>query len=157
MLYPVVILAGLCVVLGITAYQFVMPYLINPLQLKSTAGVWMPQLAFVLIIAGLILGGVIFALSNTKIRYSNCFIGGEHLSDDVRPRATEFYNQIEKMGFLSAMYKLAGRKVFDLYEICTKIIFVFIRFLRYLHNGVLPTYLVWCLIGIVILMFKLLK
>ena len=116
----------------------------------------MPQLALVLIVASLILGGVIFAVSKIKIRYSGCFIGGEHLSDDVRPRATEFYNQIEKMGFLSAMYKLAARKVFDIYEICTKITFVFIRFLRYLHNGVLPTYLVWCLIGIVILMFKLL-
>jgi len=157
MLIPVVLLASLCIFFGLSGRTFVLKYLINPLEIKTEYGLWLPQIATILILFGITLGIVVFVISKAKVRLSNSFIGGEHLSDDVRPLATEFYNQIEKMGFLSVMYKLAERKVFDLYEICTKITFAFIRFLRYLHNGVLPTYLVWCLIGIVILLFKLLK
>ncbi len=75
----------------------------------------------------------------------------------MRVSGTEFYNTIQDIGFLGKIYKLAKNKAFDIYDIGTKITFAFTRILRYIHNGVLPTYLAWCLLGMGILFYILLR
>jgi hypothetical protein len=61
------------------------------------------------------------------------------------------------MPLIKSFYCLAEKKVFDIYEQGKKSIFSLIRILQYLHNGVLPTYLVWCLIGMILFIFALVR
>ncbi|MDP8234541.1 MAG: proton-conducting transporter membrane subunit [Candidatus Saelkia tenebricola] len=157
MVIPVVFLALLCIVFGLFGESFVLKYLINPISVNLEYGLWLPQVVMILMLFAGTLGVIAFALSRSKIRIVDNFIGGEVLSDEVRPRATEFYISIRENGVLGSIYNMAEKKIFDIYEVCLKIVFGIIRVLRYLHNGILPTYLVWCLIGVLILFFKIIK
>ena len=87
------------------------------------------------------------------------FVGGESLkkNPDMRISGTEFYNTIQEFGMLKGLYALARDKFFDVYEVGSKITFGFNRVLAAIHNGVLSTYLSWCLLGMLILFYIFLK
>lgn len=159
---PSVILAALCVIFGIFAYgiplkMFILPSLSEKVNFM---GIWNSSLATLLIIAGIVAGLVIYFLgSKLKSRKTEIFIGGEtpEYAPDTRVSGTEFYNTIQNIGILKIVYKLAEKKVFDIYEMGKKLTLGFNRLLRYIHNGVLPTYLAWCLLGMIVLFYVLLK
>ena len=159
---PAVILAALCILFGVFAYRIPLKMFILP-SLKQEvvfSGIWFSGLATILILVGIALGFAIYLLGRgVKTRKTDIFVGGEILKDepDMRVSGAEFYNTIQDIGVLGALYRLAKRKAFDLYEIGSKITFAFTRILRYIHNGVLLTYLAWCLLGAVILFYVLLK
>jgi hypothetical protein len=75
----------------------------------------------------------------------------------MRVSGTEFYNTIKETGGLKTIYRLAERKVFDIYVVGAKITLGFTKVFRYLHNGILPTYLAWCLLGMIVLFYFLLR
>jgi hypothetical protein len=121
-------------------------------------GFWSASKATWLIIAGLILGWVIFKLGKLKtlFRQDTTFVGGEtEVLKEAKVSGVEFYNTIKDIGILSKIYKLAQDKFFDIYDQGKKMTFSLTGILRYLHNGVLPTYIIWCLLGMVILFFVL--
>ena len=121
-------------------------------------GIWNASLATLLIIVGIVIGVIIYLLGRVvKAREAEGFVGGEKIEEhpQMRISGTEFYNTIQEMGVLKTIYSLAKKKVFDLYEVVRGIAFVFIRMLRYIHNGVLPTYMAWCLLGMIILFYIL--
>ena len=158
---PTVILAGLCIIFGVFAYNWPLKMFILPSisQEVKFLGLWNASLATVLIGAGIIIGGIIYFLGTiTKTREAEIFVGGEILKEhpDMRISGTEFYNTIRSLGVLKTIYKLAERKVFDIYDVGTKVIFRFNKVLRYIHNGILSTYLSWCLLGMGILFYILL-
>ncbi|MBN2096941.1 MAG: hypothetical protein JW714_00520 [Candidatus Omnitrophica bacterium] len=162
MLIPQVVLAGLCVVFGVFAYRLPLAKFILPSigQGVAFAGIWNPNLAAALILVGIIIGILIYLLGTiTASRETEIFVGGELVREhpQMRLSGTGFYDTIQQLGLLKAAYALAKRKVFDLYDVCSKITFGFVRILRYLHNGVLPTYLSWCLLGMGILFYILLR
>ncbi len=153
---PTLLLAGLCILFGVFAYGLPLKMFILPSLEKELffSGIWNSSLATLLIIAGLIVGYVIYLLGSiTSTRTTDSFIGGEELAShpEMRLSGTEFYNTIEKTWFLERIYCAAKRKYFDLYEIGSKLTFGFNKVLRHLHNGILPTYLAWCLLGMMIL------
>ena len=85
-------------------------------------------------------------------------MGGEILDlKENRVSGTDFYNSIKELGLLRAIYKKAEAGFFDLYEQGKKIIFSIAGVGQYLHNGVLPTYLVWCLLGMIGLFYIILR
>ncbi len=94
-----------------------------------------------------------------KTRETEAFIGGEILEEQLNMRVSgsEFYNTIKDITPLNTIYRLAERKVFDIYDIGTKITFGFNKILSYLHNGILLTYLAWCFLGMMILFYILLR
>ena len=157
-----VILSVLCVVFGIFAYQvplkmFIFPSLGTP---AAFTGIWDSGLATGMIILGIVIGFLIYLMGTVvKTRVSEPFIGGERLAKhpDMRPSGTEFYDTIKNMGVLKFIYKLAEKKVFDIYEVGVKITLGFNKALRYIHNGVLLTYLAWCLLGLGVIFYILLK
>jgi NADH:ubiquinone oxidoreductase subunit 5 (subunit L)/multisubunit Na+/H+ antiporter MnhA subunit len=158
---PAAILALLCLCFGVFAYQiplatFIFPSL--PWGFDFT-GIWDAGWATLLITLGIILGMVIYALGKAKPRETAVFIGGEDQAQKplMRVSGTEFYNTIQDISILGKIYRLAEEKFFDIYEAGSKITFAFNGLLRYLHNGVLPTYLSWCLLGMILLFFILLK
>jgi hypothetical protein len=90
-------------------------------------------------------------------RRDTIFVGGEILDDNSGIQGTSFYNTIKDMPVLGATYRLAQDKVFDIYDQARNVISYFTKLLQYLHNGVLPTYVVWCLLGMIgmfLIMFR---
>jgi len=161
MLIPTVVLAGLCVVFGVFARELPLKIFIIPSLKQAVAffGIWNASLSTVLIVIGILAGCLIYFLGlAAKSRRTDSFVGGEDLKDfpDMRLSGTEFYSTIEELGILKYIYRLAERKAFDIYEVGAKIVFGFNQWLRYLHHGVLPTYLAWCLLGMGILFYILL-
>jgi hypothetical protein len=65
----------------------------------------------------------------------------------MRLSGTEFYNTIKEYGLLGIIYKKAEAGFFDIYEQGKTFVFGIGGFFQYLHNGILPTYLVWTLLG----------
>jgi formate hydrogenlyase subunit 3/multisubunit Na+/H+ antiporter MnhD subunit len=159
---PTVILATLCVVFGVFAYaiplkMFILPSLGEPVTFLGT---WFAGLATALILVGIVIGFIIYFLGTiVKTREVKTFVGGEFLEKhpEMRVSGTEFYNTVQDIGVLKAIYKLAQKKVFDIYEVGSKITFGFNSILRYIHNGVLPTYLAWCLLGMGVMFYILSK
>lgn len=155
---PMVILASLCVIFGIFAFCLPLPLFIIPAVSvrMSYTGLWQPVWAAIFISIGLILGFAMYLLGNIRnVRTVEPFIGGETLPNEERPTGTEFYNTISDIPFFGKIYKMANDKVFDIYDEGKKAASFFTGILQRLHNGILPTYLAWCLLGMVILLLIL--
>lgn len=163
---PAVILAVTCVLFGVFAFVLPLRYLIFPALADYQAvspdllGSWSPILATSLVILGLLFGFGIFKIRirTLKPRRDSAFVGGELSAADEKNAfvATEFYKTVSDMPILRRIYQGAQAGLFDIYEQGKKI-FSFSRFLQYLHNGVLPTYLTWILLGLSGLILLLLR
>ena len=155
---PMVVLALLCIVFGIFAYQIPIKIFIGP-AISGTItypGVWNASLCTGLILVGIVVGLLIYAIGSMKnLRIDEPFIGGELLREDMRVSGVRFYQTIEDMPILSYIYRWSEKRFFDIYDQTRNIVFFFTKILQRLHNGVLPTYLAWCLAGAVILFFIL--
>ena len=157
---PMSVLAVLCIVFGIFAFILPLKHFIIPAIGGgiSYIGLWQPGLATVLVLAGLTIGVLIYFLGTLKTaRASEPFIGGETLPLEERPTGTEFYNTITDIPLLGSVYKFAKEGLFDIYELGRKVTFGFSGLLQYLHNGVLSTYLAWCLLGMLLLFIILMR
>jgi len=158
---PPAFLAFICIIFGVFAYQIPLKYFIGPAVGRILfIGSWYAGLSTLLIVIGLILGFLIFKLKNLRpmMRESKAFIGCEPLDlSENRFSGVEFYNTVKEYGILRFFYDKAEKKYFDIYEQGKNFVFGLGSFLRYLHNGVLPTYLVWTLLGMIVLFFVLVK
>lgn len=154
---PAIILALFCVVFGVFAKQVPLKYFILPaVSGVSFAGTWSAGWATLLVFIGLILGVVIFKLRELGpiARQDTAFTGAETAGlKESAVSGTDFYNTVKELAPLKRTYRLAEKGIFDIYEQGKKVAFGIGHFLQYLHNGVLPTYLVWMLLGMVILFF----
>ena len=104
-------------------------------------------------------GFIIYLIGTaSKTRTTAIFVGGETVEEhpQMRVSGVEFYETIREIGILKTIYKLAEKKLFDIYEVGAKITFGFNKVLRFIHNGVLPTYLAWCMLGMIVLFYILL-
>jgi len=153
---PMLILAIICIIFGVFASQIPLRYFILP-SVKETAflGIWTSNLATLLIIVGIVVGLVILWLGDLKknTRQDNSYVGGEIIPQEFRPTGTEFYNTVKDLAGFKQIYQKAQEGYFDIYEQAKGIVFNFTRLLQHLHNGILPTYLVWCLLGMIVLFF----
>lgn len=145
---PCMVLALLCVLFGVFANQIPLKYFILP-AVGGSSYIEIPFLGLsaLLIILGLILGVLIFRLKSLRpiIRQDTAFIGAEPLETKVT--GVEFYNTVKEYGVLKTIYAKSEKGAFDIYEQGRSVVFGLGKFLQFLHNGVLPTYLVWTLLG----------
>ncbi len=150
------------------------------------SGSWQPVISTALIISGIFLGVVIYLILsfNKRSRLVKTYLYGEeekfegtvlpgtdfYISiTEKEPFATiyflarkkffDFYNwAIGLVGMISRLLKfLFDRKIFDLYYIGKKIVFVISKFLSSLHRGNLHGYMSWIVIGLAIILLFLLK
>jgi formate hydrogenlyase subunit 3/multisubunit Na+/H+ antiporter MnhD subunit len=158
---PCIILAVLCVIFGVFAYQLPLKYFILPtIKGVTFIGIWYAGLATSFILIGLVLGILIFRLRNFRslLRSDSAFVGAEDLDLQAdRVTGTEFYNSVKEFGVLKGIYRRAEAGFFDIYEQGKNAVFAIGRFFQFLHNGVLPTYLVWMLLGMIGLFLILIK
>jgi formate hydrogenlyase subunit 3/multisubunit Na+/H+ antiporter MnhD subunit len=162
MLIPPLILALLCLVFGIWAYALPLKYLILPILEQELVfpGIWQPTLATVMILVGIGFGLIIYMggrLART-MRESEVFIGGESLDavPGMRVSGGAFYDTIRDLPGFRRFYGLAENRALDPYQLGTRFTLGLYRVLGFLHNGILSTYLAWCLLGTGILFYVLL-
>ncbi|MEO0091372.1 MAG: proton-conducting transporter membrane subunit [candidate division WOR-3 bacterium] len=174
MYLPMLILAILCIALGIFA-NIPINYLFSialgtPV---STIGIWNSNLTTILLIVGIILGSIVYLLrKQPKIRTSEVFIGGEVVSpepqvvvslpdggetktgvvdiEEAKIPGTYFYDSIKKIKLLDDIYRVADNKFFDIFEQAKKTISLVIKTGRRIHNGLLQTYLGWLFLGAIV-------
>ncbi|UCH12763.1 MAG: hypothetical protein JSW18_02130 [Candidatus Omnitrophota bacterium] len=160
---PSVILAGLCIIFGVFAYRIPIGLFIGPSVKGEIAytGIWNVNLATLLILVGIVIGGIIYMLGNISknLRVTDAFVGGELIKEhpDMRVSGTGFYNTIKDIPILNGIYKLAQERAFDIYEQLKKFCLFFTKILRLFHTGILTTYLIWMLLGALILFFILMR
>ncbi|MCD4848411.1 MAG: hypothetical protein K8R76_09480 [Candidatus Aegiribacteria sp.] len=153
---PLLVLSILCIGLGVFAWKIPFADLFRPEtggQVHLT-GVWQSGLATLMIISGLIIGYLIYLAGKLKkTRTVAPFVGGEVLEDnpDMRVSGVDFYKTIRELGLLKGIYRWAEKKYFDLYEIAGKFVGGFGVVFSFMHNGLLSRYILWCLIGLVVL------
>jgi len=164
---PLIVLAMLCVIFGIFAY-LPMKYLLIPAVAGSfpqgaapvaSDAIWNPPLATALILVGLVIGMLILLIGKFLTRrQAEVFVGGSEFSDKLTAvPGTDFYNTITNMGGLSAAYRDGEKGTLDIYNLGGRIGNIMVQGLRALHNGILSTYLSWCIIGLGILLFILVR
>lgn len=121
-------------------------------------GVWASSQATVLLIIGLILGVVFYAIGRVgKARVSRNFVGGELLAgDEVRVPGTTFYETVRELPLLRGMYGDAREEAYDVYHLGDRYGSTLVNNLRRLHTGVLAVYVAWCAIGLAIVLLYLL-
>jgi NADH:ubiquinone oxidoreductase subunit 5 (subunit L)/multisubunit Na+/H+ antiporter MnhA subunit len=153
MCLPVVTLSALCVILGIFAYQLPLKYFILPSLGVTQITMQYSNLAVALILTGLALGLAVYYLNLTRkaVRRDDLFSGGEDYSEKHKVSGVDFYNTIRDFTLIRRGYGLAESGKFDIYEQLKRPLFYFGRLLGRLHNGILPSYLVWCFLGMAIL------
>ncbi|MFH1379652.1 MAG: proton-conducting transporter membrane subunit [bacterium] len=159
---PTVILSGLCIIFGVLYYRIPFNMFILPSIKKEIifSGYWNGGPATIMLGIGILIGCIIYFLgSKLTLRTTEVFAGGEDIEKfpEMRLSGTDFYTTVQDIGIFKFIYSLAEKKLFDIYEVCSKITFAFNSMLRYLHNGVLSTYLAWCLLGTGILFYILLR
>jgi len=171
MLLPLVVLATLCVIFGVFAFPLPLERLIFPVvQVDAQVmvpGVWWAGLATVLILVAIAVGLAIYALTmrSGKLRRVKTYIGGELLQDvyvsgeqagperHIEVTGVDFYNTIEQLPVLQRLYTLARAKAFDIYDLFQKGVNYVIQVLRSFHTGILPTYLRWFVVGLVVVVW----
>ncbi len=168
---PMAALALLCVIFGVWA-KFPIDRFINPIvrhavttspsgQLDIPLGMWSPGVATSLLVFGIVLGLVVALAGRlARVRTGHVFIGGHKPPEELdlmHVSGTGFYNTIREIKGLNGLFANAEERVFDVYDVGGRIGNVFVQGLRFLHNGVLSTYLAWSVIGLGAIVFALLS
>lgn len=171
---PTATLALICILFGVWA-QWPLGQLIAPAVLELTGevetfaagwgpivvgktGFWSPTLATLLILVGIIMGAGFYLIGRGfKVREVPTFIGGELVTDDrSRLSGTGFYNSIRELPVIETMYRDADSGAYDVYHLGGRYGGRVVELLRRLHSGVLPVYVGWCVVGVVLVVGLLL-
>ena len=183
--FPLIVLATLCVLLGVFAVAPLnrffgaaaglppdgivtgadalrgVPAALARLGVSAaaprTGGVLLP-----LAVTGLLVFGTLFALflgylGNLRTRrVRSVFIGGEAIDRELnRFPGTEFYQTLEETPALRTLFRAESRGLLDLYELGARVGRPLVRVLRGLHSGRITDYLMWSLVGLVLLLVML--
>ncbi len=160
MVAPAAALAAACVALGLFAVPLAVRPLIGPAVGTAVVfpGFWDPTVATALLIVGILLGLSVCLIGRLlPMRESAPFIGGEEEAPQMTLSGVDFYRTITEMGILRGIYRLAGRKWFDLYDLGRDAVLAVSGALQRAHGGVLPVYIGWCLAGFLAVCYFLMR
>ncbi len=160
---PMIVLAALCVVLGVFYQPFLKLFIYPALNIKSGTvifGNWDSVLATALIAIGVGLGLIILFIGfvSRKVRIVPTWTCGEVQSNEqMRISGTHFYKTVSSMDGLRQLYSGQEKGYFDPYDQGGKCGLGLTQFLRWLHSGILPVYLTWITLGLLIVLFIVCK
>jgi len=151
---PVVLLALACVLTGVFATGYVVPEFLMPSSgVFHLPGFWNSSLVSLLVLISLALGIIIYlATGIKKFRTDDSFIGGEKDQDETGYHSPEFYKTISEFRFFSWMYRKAGDRFFDIYDISKQFVLNISHMFSSAHTGVLPGYVIWACAGLIIML-----
>jgi len=167
MSFPVVVLAALCVLFGVFP-QVPLRYIGASVgigfdrmsgALATNIGLWNPSLATLLLVIALLAGLVVYMLTSvSKPRVTSVFVGGEKFeAESIRFPGTGFYETIRDIVPLNVLYRDAEAGVFDLYVLGGRYGEKLVGVLRLIHNGVVSTYMGFVVVGLVAILFFLMR
>ena len=158
MLIPMMILAFLCVFFGVF-YRIPLKYFIYPaLNIEwetAITGSWNSWLAAIYLLGGILIALliVLFSRSLLKQRSVPTWTCGEvQPNDEMIIPGTHFYKTISSLSPFKQLYHLQEKEHFDLYNHGGTIGLLFSSFLKWLHSGLLPVYLVWTAFGLIVIL-----
>ena len=160
---PMIVLAALCVLFGIFYHLPLKLFIYPALGIEpGTAifGTWESGLATILIVVGIVLGLIILLIGAIRknIRVVPTWTCGEvQENDQMIVPGTHFYKTVSSMGGLKQLYSSQEKGWFDLYNLSGRLGLALTDFLRWLHCGILPVYLTWVTLGLLIILFALCK
>ncbi len=186
MVVPAFILAFLCIIFGIFAYQVPLRNFIYsslPFKIIET-GIWSPSLAALLIIVGIVVGVIVFTFGTAvKPRRSRVFVGGEILDEEAaRMTGPNFYSSVNTIDMLKKTYDFGEGGAFDfynyllgiarglavvfkdvinwfivmIYKSIAKMVGALGRLTSILHTGELYNYVGWIFLGGIVILLLLL-
>ncbi len=164
---PLMVLAALCLVFGVFAFQLPLAYMIFPVIGVELEGVWWAGLATLLILVAVLVGLLFYWLTmrSGKLRRMSTYVGGEKLQDvymsgveegggrHVEVTGVDFYKTIEDLPLLGRMYVLAKAKAFDGFYVVRDGVGYLVKMLRSAHTGILPAYLRWFVAGMLVVVW----
>ena len=160
---PMIVLAALCVLFGVFYYVPLDNFIYPALGIQPgivLIGTWDSGLAGFLIVAGIVLGLLILIVSRfaSKVRVVPTWTCGEVLPNEqmIIP-GTHFYKTVSSMGGLRQMYSSQEKGHFDLYDQAGRLGLTLTNILKSAHCGLLPVYLNWVTLGLLLLLFVLCK
>jgi len=154
------ILSLLCLVFGVFAVVLPLKKLIFPLTETTLLGkpefigLYEPVNLLLLFIIIFLVGMIIYA-TNARVRFDEVYVGGTPAFDKYRVSGTEFYNEVRNSPLLKAVYNFAERKYFDLYELFKNFTLWISEIFQKAHPGLLQLYLLYLLIGFMMIMLLL--
>ncbi|MBN1884237.1 MAG: hypothetical protein JW876_01775 [Candidatus Krumholzibacteriota bacterium] len=166
---PMIFLAILCVAFGVFARypieRFIAPavgstgIVFTGGEIDVAGGLWSPGPATVMIVIGVVVGLLLYALSNMRhVRVDeNPWVGGNIMDrEETRIPGTHFYKTVTELNPLfSAGFRDGEKGALDPYNVIGRLGGAFVQVLRGLHNGILSTYLSWAIIGLGVIAFIL--
>ena len=171
---PAAVLAILCLFFGILA-SFVVNRFFVPMEFDIFRGLapsaifgelsfantfWNPYRATVAMFVGLIIGIIFYFIGKVfNYREQPVFTCGERFElEERRFPGTGLYLTILELPFIGTYLKDRDKGTYDIYNI-VKITGwkAVVEKLKNLHDGILSTYLSWCIVGLMIIMFVLMN
>jgi len=171
---PIIILALICLFFGIFSSEPISKFFM-PIDFEILKGVgpiglmqnisfaktlWNPSLATTAIIIGLVIGFIMYLVGKVlDYREQPIYTGGERLKlEDRRFPGTALYLTILELPLIGQYLKDRDKGNYDGYNIVKFIGWeVIVKKLKNMHNGILSTYLSWCILGFMIIMFVLMS
>lgn len=159
MTVPMTVLALLCVFFGVFYHVPLKLFIYPALGVEPDSaifGTWMSGLATILLVVGIGLGLLIWLVAklSKNVRTVPTWTCGEVQSNEtMRIPGTHFYKTVSRMGGLRQLYSCQEKGYFDPYDQSGKAGLGLTSFLRWLHSGVLPMYLTWVVLGLLIIIF----
>ena len=154
---PMVILAVLCVFFGVfymvPLKMFILPAL--EIEISPIFGTWDSILATGLLLIGIVLGLIIFAIGllAPKVRIVPTWTCGEiQDNDEMIVPGTHFYKTVSSMSLLKPLYEKQEEGSFDPYNQSGKLGQMFTDLMKFGHNGILPRYLTWVAVGLLVIL-----
>jgi len=161
---PMIVLASLCVFFGIFYHVPLKMFIYPALNIEPDAaifsGTWDSILATALIAIGVGLGLLILfaGFVSKKVRIVPTWTCGEvQTNEDMRISGTHFYKTVSSMGGLRQLYTGQEKGHFDPYNQGAICGLSLTQFLRWLHSGILPVYLTWVTVGLLVVLFIVCK
>ena len=170
MQFPMILLALLCILFGVMARvpleRFILPIVGGGAVMtangviETTQGFWNPGLATILILIGIIVGLLIYAVSRAKTTRTdeNVWIGGNIMdNEEIRIPGTHFYKTVTEdlNPVFTGAFRDGEKGAMDFYNLFGSLGGALVKVLRALHDGILSTYLSWVVIGLGVLVFIL--
>jgi len=156
---PMIVLAALCVFFGIR-YLVPLRAFIYPAAnilpgMRVLTGVWESGLATLLLLVGVAIGFILLAVGGLlrKARGVPTWFCGETAENEqmIIP-GTHFYKTVSSMGGLRQLYAGQEKGYFDPYNQSSNVGLSLTGLLRWMHSGVLPSYLTWVTFGLLVVL-----
>jgi formate hydrogenlyase subunit 3/multisubunit Na+/H+ antiporter MnhD subunit len=154
MWFPVMLIALVCILLGVFATGFIVPKFFMPVSGQfNFYGFWNSSLVSVLVLISIVLGIIVYLLSGLgKFRTEDSFIGGEKIQDEADFSTTEFYKTFGEFPVFSWIYRKAEERWFDIYDLSKQFVLKISHELSEVHTGILTSYIIWVIAGLIIML-----